>query len=254
LLYEIWGTLYFSGVYNIGNLKSNFFSSETPMNSLYNINVRFDIDMSFSAKEIETMLVEYENDHHTEMNISEIANEIRFYTSGYPYLVSKICLLIETDLNRNWTIDGVQEAIKLILEENSTLFEDLIKKTEENQELSDLLFDLTVGKVKYPFNVDNPVMKLGLMFGFLDKGKDGLIIHNKVFEIRITDYFISKQMSNWRKNGFTQSPVNEIIRDNVFDMELCLSKFKKHYAEIYTEIHVSHLLPAVLINSLANVR
>jgi len=32
-----------------------------------------------------------------------------------------------------------------------------------------------------------------------------------------------------------QSPASEIIRNNVFDMEICLTKFKKHYTEIYTE-------------------
>ena len=56
--------------------------------------------------------------------------EIRFYTSGYPYLVSRICLLIERDLNRNWTLEGVQEAIKIILDENSALFDDLFKKVQ----------------------------------------------------------------------------------------------------------------------------
>jgi len=232
-----------AGVYDVRNLKQKMIlqgnytpvSGESYMNSPWNIAVDFDIDMSFSAKEIETMLVEYENEHHTEMNISEIAREIRFYTSGYPYLVSRICLLIETKLDRNWTLEGVQEAIKLILMEESTLFDDLIKKTEENQELSDLLFDLTVGKIQYPDNVDAPVIKLGLMFGFLSRGTDGLQIHNKIFEIRITNYFSTKQLLNWRKNGVAQSPVHEIIKDNVFDMELCLTKFQKHYVEIYTE-------------------
>jgi hypothetical protein len=190
--------------------------------------------MSFSAEEIETMLVEYENDHHTGMNISEIAQEIRFYTSGYPYLVSRICLLIETGLDKDWTIAGVQEAIKIILDENSTLFDDLIKKLEENQELSDLMFDLTVGKIKYLYNADVPAIKFGLMFGFLAKGPEGLQIHNRIFEIRIANYFVAKKMLKWRENELTQSPTNEIIKNNVFDMELCLTKFKKHYAEIYT--------------------
>jgi hypothetical protein len=83
------------------------------------------------------MLVEYENDRHTGMNIGEIAQEIRLYTSGYPYLVSRICLLIETETGRNWTLEGVQEAIKLILKENSTLFDDLIIKIEENPALAE---------------------------------------------------------------------------------------------------------------------
>jgi nitrogenase molybdenum-iron protein alpha/beta subunit len=232
-----------AGVYDVRNLKQKMIlqgnytptSGESPMNSPWNIAVDFDIDMSFSAKEIETMLVEYENDYNTGMNISEIAQEIRFYTNGYPYLVSRICLLIETKLDRNWTLKGVQEAIKMILDEKSTLFDDLTKKVQENQELSELLFDLTVGKIKYPYNADDPIMNIGLMFGFLEKGSEGLQIQNRIFEIRITDYFIAYKLRKWRENNIAQSPVNEIIKDNVFDMELCLTKFQKHYAEIYTE-------------------
>jgi hypothetical protein len=232
-----------AGVYDIRNLKQKMILSgnytpstgESAMNSPWNIAIDFKIDMSFSVKEIETMLVEYENDHHTGMNISEIAQEIRFYTNGYPYLVSRICLLIETELDRNWTLEGVQEAIKIMLDENSTLFDDLIKKIEENRELSNLLFDLTVGKIKYNYNVDDPVMKFGLMFGFLTKGEYGLQIHNKIFEIRLANYFISKIARKWRENEVAQSPISEIIKNNIFDMELCLTKFKKHYAEIYTD-------------------
>jgi hypothetical protein len=231
-----------AGVYDIRNLKQKMILSgkytpsigESAMNSPWNIAVDFDIDMSFSAREIETMLVEYENDHHTGMNISEIAQEIRFYTSGYPYLVSRICLLIERNLKRNWTLEGVQEAVKLILTEDSTLFDDMIKKIEENQELSDTLYDLTIGKIKYNYKVDDPVIKFGVMFGFLARDTQLLHIHNRIFEIRITNYFISKITRKWR-DYIIQSPVSEIIKNNVFDMELCLTKFKKHYAEIYTD-------------------
>jgi len=77
-------------------------------------------------------------------------------------------------------------------------------------------------------------MKFGLMFGFLARGTDGLQVHNRIFEIRITDYFIAKKTRNWRNNEVAQNTANEIIKDNVFDMELCLTKFKRHYAEIYT--------------------
>ena len=238
-----------AGVYDIRNLKQKMILSgnykpsegESAMNSPWNIAVDFKIDMAFSVKEIETMLVDYENEHNTGMNINEIAQEIRFYTSGYPYLVSRICLLIENELDRNWTIEGVQEAIKIMLEENSTLFDDMIKKVEENTALSNLLFDLTVGKIKYLYNVDDPTIKFGIMFGFLLKGAEGLQIHNRIFEIRITNYFISKTTRNWRENNIAQSPSNEIIKNDVFDMELCLTKFKKHYAEIYTDKNLNFL-------------
>jgi len=238
-----------AGVYDVRNLKQKMIlagnytpsAGESAMNSPWNIAVDFDIDMSFSAREIETMLVEYEKDYHTGMDISEIAREIRFYTNGYPYLVSRICLLIENKLNRNWTPDGIQKAIKLILNEESTLFDDLIKKIVENGELSDMMFDLTVGKIKYAYNVDDPVMKLGLMFGFLARGTEGLQIHNRIFEIRITNYFITQKTRNWRTNEIPQNAANEIIKDNVFDMELCLDKFKRNYAEIYTDENLKFL-------------
>jgi hypothetical protein len=232
-----------AGVYDIRNLKLKMVTSgkytpstgESMINSPWNIAIDFDIDMSFSEKEIETMLIAYENDLHTGMDISAIAHEIHFYSSGYPYLVSRICLLIEEKLNRNWSLEGVQKAVKIMLDENSTLFDDLIKKLGENQELYDLLFDLTVGRIKYSFNVDDPVMKIGLMFGFLKKGDEGIQIHNKIFEIRITNYFVMKNARQWRDNNIALIPVNEIIKNNVFDMELCLTKFKKHYAEINTD-------------------
>jgi len=238
-----------ASVYDIRNLKQKIIlsgkyapsSGESAMNSPWNIAVDFNIDMSFSAKEIETMLVEYENDHHTGMDISAIAQEIRFYTNGYPYLVSRICLLIERDLARIWTFEGVQEAIKIILDENSTLFDDLIKKIEENPDLQNLMYDLTVGKIKYPYNADDSVMKYGIMFGFITRGTDGLQMHNRIFEIRISNYFIAKNLRNWRENKVFQSPANEIIKDGIFDMELCLSKFKKHYTEIFTENDLSFL-------------
>ena len=232
-----------AGVYDVRNLKQKMVlagnytpsTGESSMNSPWNIAVDFKVDMSFSAKEIETMLVEYEKDYHTGMNISEIAQEIRFYTNGYPYLVSKICLLIDSDLNRNWTLNGVHEAIKIILDEKSTLFTDLFKKIRENKDLNDLMFDLTVGKIKYGYNTDVPAIDFGLMFCFLTKEENTLKIHNKIFEIRITNYYITESTLAWRKQQIAQTPSNDIIKDNFFDMELCLTKFKTHYSEIYTE-------------------
>jgi hypothetical protein len=230
-----------AGVHDIRNLKQKMVlagnytpsTGESQENSPWNIAVDFKVDMSFSVKEIETMLVEYEKDHHTGMNICEIAREIRFYTSGYPYLVSRICMQIDTELDRNWTLEGVREAIKLILTENYALLEYIVKKIADDEELSNLLFDMTVGNKKYDYNTDDPVVKTGLMFGILAKDVNQLQIHNKIFEIRITNYFISINSRKWREDVI-EGNVNEIVKGNVFNMELCLDKFKEHYSEIYT--------------------
>jgi len=238
-----------AGVYDVRNLKQkmilagNYTPSvgESRMNSPWNIAVDFKVDMSFSAKEIETMLADYENDHHTGMNISEIAQEIRFYTSGYPYLVSRICLLIETELDRNWTLEGVRAAIKMILIETSTLFDDLFKKVEENPDLQNLLYNLTVGAQEFSYMPNDPVIKFGLMFCFLDRDDTLVKIHNKIFEIVITDYFISRNRTSPRNRNVNNIAKSEIIKDNFFDMELCLSKFKNHYAQIYTSKDIDFL-------------
>jgi hypothetical protein len=121
------------------------------------------------------------------------------------------------------------------LDDNSTLFDDLMKKIEEYPDLQNLLYELTVGKKDLPFNAHDPIIKLGLMFCFIAKGDRQLIIHNKIFEIAITDYFISRNLTTPKIRNVRGVMYNEIIRDGVFDMELCLTKFKRHYAEIYTD-------------------
>lgn len=99
---------------------------EHKYNSPWNIAAMFNIDMSFSAKQIAAMLEEYEADHHSGMDIQIMAEEIYRYTSGYPYLVSAICKLLDEALPGNswlddpsevWSQKGIAEAVKHLLVE-----------------------------------------------------------------------------------------------------------------------------------------
>ncbi len=54
--------------------------------------------MSFSAKQIAAMLEEYESEHHTGMQVAQVAEEIYQYTSGYSYLVSVICKYLDEEV------------------------------------------------------------------------------------------------------------------------------------------------------------
>ena len=77
--------------------------------------------MSLSEVGINGMLQEYEADHHTGMDCGQIAKQISDYTNGYPFLVSRICELLDTivkekmGIKEAWTQWGLDEAIKLIL-------------------------------------------------------------------------------------------------------------------------------------------
>lgn len=81
--------------------------------------------MSLSADGIKGMLDEYEKDRHTGMDTALIAQEIYNFTNGYPFLVSRICLQMDTqlvgdcfaDLSAVWTRAGVSESVRRILTE-----------------------------------------------------------------------------------------------------------------------------------------
>ena len=94
-------------------------------NSPWNIAADFNVDMSFKPNEIEPMLIEYEKDHLTGMDIPLISSVIFEYTSSYPFLVTLICKTIDERLNRKWDSGTVIDAIKIILDNNNTLFEDI---------------------------------------------------------------------------------------------------------------------------------
>ena len=78
-------------------------------NSPFNITSDFPIDMSLSEQGIKGMLDDYEADHETGMDTKAVAKAIREWTNGYPFLVSRICQLLderaqkETDVAGAWT-------------------------------------------------------------------------------------------------------------------------------------------------------
>ena len=132
-----------AGVTDVKHLKAEIRDEDQHKeNSPWNIAADFDIDMSLSESGICGMLKEYESDWHTGMDISFFAKQIREYTNGYPFLVSRICQLIDTDVRKNssslsdaWTRAGLDEAVKLILAENNTLFQSLTTRLNNYPDL-----------------------------------------------------------------------------------------------------------------------
>lgn len=127
-----------AGVHDIRNLRRKLRPGDDhKVNSPWNIAADFKVDMSFSAKEIAGMLYEYESDYHTGMDVDEMAEWLHAYTSGYPFLVSRLCKLLDEEIfgregfetrEQTWTKAGFDEAVKLILTERNMLFESLSEK------------------------------------------------------------------------------------------------------------------------------
>jgi hypothetical protein len=90
-----------AGVTDVRHLKDKLRPDAAhKVNSPWNIAADFNIDMSLSADGIQGMLNEYEADHHTGMDTAEMAKQLRAYTGGYPYLVSRLCQLMDGEVSQ----------------------------------------------------------------------------------------------------------------------------------------------------------
>ena len=224
-----------AGVTDIKNLKRKIRPDEAhKFNSPWNIAADFNIDMSLSAEGIAGMLDDYENDHHTGMNTSIIAQEIHDYTSGYPFLVSRICQLIDTEFSDSWTISGVSEAVKRILLEKNTLFDSLMGKVYDNKSLSDILQSILFGGERIPYNPDSVSIIDGEMYGFVKKENGSLVIANRIFETRIYNYFLNQSEMKDSPISRSGSESKEMFIENG---HLQMDKLLKHYVTVFDDIY-----------------
>lgn len=105
-----------TGVYDIRNLKLKVRpEKEHQKNSPWNIAAKFSIDMSFSKQEISVMLEEYTQYHQLDMDVSGMAQMIYDYTSGYSFLVSNICKIIDEEINEKFIEDNGRKIFLLYL-------------------------------------------------------------------------------------------------------------------------------------------
>jgi hypothetical protein len=74
--------------------------------------------------------------------------------------------------NKNWTLNGVQEVVRLVIDEQNTLFDAMIKNFELYDDLYRFIYEL---------------LNRALMFCFLKRQDDKqLVMHNRIFEIVIS--------------------------------------------------------------------
>ncbi len=234
-----------AGVYDIKNLKLKIRSEkEHKYNSPWNIAADFDIDMSFDRDNIRTMLEEYEKDHMTGMDIGHMSRLIYDYTAGYPYLVSRLCQLIDErvagtpeypDKASAWTTDGFQEAVRRLLKDQDTLFDDMRKKITEYPELKEMLNSLLFKGTTIPYNPDNYVIDIGKMFGFIKEENGNVVVANRIFETRLYNMFLSEELLNNITFDEAVQNKNQFVQGSHLNMELVMQKFMEHYTEVYAD-------------------
>ena len=187
-----------AGVHDVKSLKLKFRSdAEAKYNSPWNIAVDFEVNLSFSAKEIESMLEDYAKEQQITMDIPFLAGKLFYFTSGYPFLVSLLCKTVDEKImpgeqKRQWVLADLEKAFQLILKKDNTNFESLITNLENNQDLYDLVFKLVMNEMEFSFNRLNPLIAQGILYGLLKEDEGKARIHNHVYEQLIYNYMTSK--------------------------------------------------------------
>jgi len=199
--------------------------------------------MSFGKDEIAEMLQEYEDDYRTGMDVYEIAGLIYDYTSGYPFLVSRLCKLMDEAVygmegfeskGRAWSRTGLMEAVKLILCEKNTLFESLSGKLTNSPELCILMEELLFTGKQIAYNTDNAMIDNAAMLGFI-KNKQGLVaIANRLFETRLYNYFLStSELQSKDIYAASLRDKSQFIIDGHLNMKRILERFVVHFNDLY---------------------
>ena len=232
-----------AGVYDIKNLKLKIRADgEHHTNSPWNIAADFDVDMSLSESGIAGMLKEYEQDFQTGMDIGDMAELLFDYTSGYPYLVSRLCKLMDEyivgsedfpDKKEVWTKEGFLTAVRRLLTEENTLFESLDHKLIDYPELKEMLKDLLLKGRTIEYVPGDMGIRMAAMFGFV-KVENGMVsVANRIFETRLYNGFLAEQARQMEIAQYAAEEKNQFIVDGQLDMERVIRKFVSHYTELF---------------------
>ena len=233
-----------AGVTDVRYLKSKIRPEEQHrVNSPWNVAANFDIDMSFSVADIQGMLDEYEADHQTGMDTEEIAGQIREYTNGYPYLVSRICEVIDKtlvpekfrDLSNAWTNYGLDEAVKAILSERgNSLFKSLTAKLTNYPNLKNKLRSILMRGETYSWQPYDEEQQQLFMYGLIRNNHNTVAIDNRIFEMLLYSSFIgeSDQNNDLKQRG---SDTKSIFVDA--DGWLDIPKIMEHFIKEHNRIH-----------------
>ena len=222
-----------AGVTDVKHLKNKIRSEDTGKeNSPWNIAADFTIDMSLSEDGIRGMLDEYEADHHIGMDTAMLAKSIRGYTEGYPYLVSRICQLIDETVSQSmvlseaWTGRGIDEAVKLILSENNTLFQSLTKNLNNYPELKAAIRGILMEGVKLTYNSQQDSIAQMQMYGLIRNDHNTVRIANRIFETMLYNLFLSEE--EIRSNVFFREgdlARNCFVEDGKLNIRMILERF-----------------------------
>ncbi len=231
-----------AGVHDVKSLKLKIRPDEEhKYNSPWNIASDFDVDMSFSKEEIGTMLDDYIENKEVKLDKEYFSERLYFYTSGYPFLVSKLCKIIDEkimmDNDLQWNKEYMDMAVKELLKEDNTNFQSLIKNLENNEELYDFIEKIVLEDENISYMKTDNLINMASIYGILKEENGNCKISNKVYEQLIYNHMMLKLIrkdKNSRMSEYNYKS-NFIKEDGNLDVKRILVKFQEFMKHEYSE-------------------
>lgn len=231
-VYPTFQSVILAGVYDIKNLKLKIRQGdEHQYNSPWNIAVPFTYDMSLHADGIAGMLSDYKQEHGLAFDEKRIAQMLYDYTSGYPFLVSRLCQITHQK-HYPWDKEGILQAVNDLLKEPNTLFDDMVKKLNDYPNLAQMLKRILYSGMRIPYNYYEQSINIATMFSYVKEENGALAVHCRIFETWLYNYFLSEERNaDIYKEGEIEK--NQFVHNGYIDMRHMLERFVVHMNEIY---------------------
>ena len=188
--------------------------------------------MNLPADGIAGMLDDYAKEHNMQFDTTAIGQLIYDYTSGYPFLVSRLCQLVDEN-DYGWNKEGVLKAVNELLKERNTLFDDMFKKLDQFPELLELFKDILFSGKRIAYSIDDKAIQIATMFSFVKEEQGALVIFCRLMETRIYNAMMLKLRNDFTDYGERFKP--KFIVDGMLNMHLILEKFVQYFGEIYAD-------------------
>jgi hypothetical protein len=232
-----------AGLHDVKSLKLKLRpDEEEKYNSPWNIAAEFKVDMNLQVEEIKPMLEEYATDKGVKMDTQEMAERLFYYTSGHPFLVSKLCKMLDEDFlpqktKKEWTTIDLERAVQILVRENNTNFDSIIKNIENNEELYNAVYKVAIESDFVPFNIYHPMTNLGVLHGIFVAGNGGgrIKIHNRIYTELIVNY-MSDKVRHSKMPHNTGVPTNIYKNGNgTLNMETVMLGFQTFMKKEYSK-------------------
>lgn len=224
-----------SSVYDVKNLKIKVAGEEALYNSPWNIARSFDVPMEFSSADITKMLTEYSDEHKTVFDTVAMGELIYRYTGGYPFLVCRLCQIIDEDA-LHWNRDGFLSALRILLKESNTLFEDMDKKIQEYPKMKTMFKGILYNGQMHSFNLSVREINIAYMFRFVRDDNSKVAIANPIFETKLYNLFLSEEALAGNLQEIISMNTNQFIEAGKLNMNIVLEKFIQYYNDIYGNV------------------